>query len=79
VPDVTDKPEAEARTSLEGAGFTVKVRHRDVTDPTQNGVVLEQTPAADEERPKGSRVTIVVGQLPATPTPTASPTATPTL
>jgi len=79
VPDVTDKPEDEARATLEGAGFTVKVRKRDVTDPTQDGVVLEQTPVADEERPKGSRVTIVVGQVPATPTPTASPTATPTI
>jgi beta-lactam-binding protein with PASTA domain len=40
--------------------------------------VLDQTPPAGEERPKGSRVTIVVGRLgTATPSPTASPTTTP--
>jgi hypothetical protein len=40
--------------------------------------VLEQSPAADEERRKGSRVTIVVGRTAtATPSPTASPTTTP--
>jgi len=79
VPDVTDDQEAEARTALETAGFTVKVRRRAVTDPAQDGVVLDQTPAADEERPKGSRVTIIVGQAPAaTPTPTVSPTPTAT-
>jgi beta-lactam-binding protein with PASTA domain len=48
-----------------------------VTDLTQDGVVLDQTPAADETRPKGSRVTIVVGRAAATPTPTVSPTPTP--
>jgi beta-lactam-binding protein with PASTA domain len=36
--------------------------------------VIEQTPPADEERRQGSRVTIVVGRLPAaTPTPTPTP------
>jgi serine/threonine-protein kinase len=79
VPDVVDKKEDEARTALEAAGFTVKVRQQAVTDPAQDGVVLDQTPGADEERPKGSRVTIIVGQAPAaTPTPTVSPTPTAT-
>jgi len=41
--------------------------------------VLDQSPAAGEERQGGSRVTIVVGRLEAaaTPTPTPTPTATP--
>jgi eukaryotic-like serine/threonine-protein kinase len=76
VPDVTDRSEADARAALESAGFTVKVREQTVTDETQDGTVLDQTPAGDEERPKGSRVTIVVGRV-ATPSP--SPTATPTV
>jgi hypothetical protein len=38
--------------------------------------VLAQTPAADEERRQGSRVTIVVGRL-AEPTATPTPTAVP--
>jgi eukaryotic-like serine/threonine-protein kinase len=77
IPDVVDLSEDEARTQLESAGFTVKVRDQTVTDPTQDKTVLEQSPAADEQRRKGSRVTIVVGRI-ATPTPTPTPTATPT-
>jgi serine/threonine protein kinase len=77
VPDVTDQKKAEAQAALEAAGFTVNVRERTVTDPTQVNVVLDQTPAADEERPKGSPVTIVVGRAATpTPSPTVSPTAT---
>jgi beta-lactam-binding protein with PASTA domain len=79
VPDVSDKTEDEARTALEAAGFKVRVRQQTVTDPAQVGVVLDQTPAADDERPKGSRVTIVVGAAAtASPTATPSPSATPT-
>ena len=79
VPDVVDSTEEEATTTLEGAGFEVRVREQTVTDPEQDGVVLDQSPAADEERRQGSRVTIVVGRLEvaATPTPTPTPTATP--
>jgi eukaryotic-like serine/threonine-protein kinase len=78
IPDVVDLSEDEARTQLEAAGFTVKVRDQTVTDPAQDGLVLEQSPAADEARPKGSRVTIVVGRAAtATPSPTATPTAVP--
>jgi serine/threonine-protein kinase len=77
VPDVADKKEDDARTELEAAGFKVRVREQTVTDPAQVGVVLSQTPDADEERAKGSRVTIVVGAAAtATPSPSASPTAT---
>jgi beta-lactam-binding protein with PASTA domain len=56
----------------------VRVRDQTVTDPAQDGIVLDQSPAADEQRRKGSRVTIVVGRAAtATPSPSASPTATP--
>jgi beta-lactam-binding protein with PASTA domain len=79
VPDVTDDKQADAQAALEEAGFQVRVRQQTVTDTTQVGIVLDQTPAADDERPKGSRVTIVVGvAATATPSPTASPTATAT-
>jgi eukaryotic-like serine/threonine-protein kinase len=78
VPDVVEATEEEAQSDLEDAGFTVRVREQTVTDQAQDGVVLDQTPPAGEERPKGSRVTIVVGRLgTATPSPTASPTTTP--
>jgi serine/threonine-protein kinase len=78
VPDVVDDTEQDARTALEDAGFVVRVRARTTTNPDEDGVVLEQNPAADEERPKGSRVTIVVGRLSTTATPTPTPTPTPT-
>jgi serine/threonine-protein kinase len=78
IPDVVDLTEDEARTELENAGFEVRVRDQEVTDPEQDGVVLDQTPAADEERRQGSRVTIVVGRLAeSTPTATPSPTVVP--
>ncbi len=77
VPDVVDQSEDDATTTLEDAGFQVRVRDRATTSAEEDGVVLEQSPAGDEERPKGSRVTIIVGRLgTATPTPTPTPTAT---
>jgi beta-lactam-binding protein with PASTA domain/predicted Ser/Thr protein kinase len=77
VPDVVDSTEEEATATLEDAGFEVRVREQTVTDPAQDGVVLEQSPAADEERRQGSRVTIVVGRAEAAATPTPTPTSTP--
>jgi eukaryotic-like serine/threonine-protein kinase len=77
VPDVVDETEEDATTALEDAGFKVRARDRTTTAPDEDGVVLEQSPAGDEERPKGSQVTIIVGRLETTtPTPTPTPTAT---
>ncbi len=58
VPDVFRKPEAEARSALEAAGFRVEVAH-DKGDPVF-GQVYEQTAAAGSELAKGSTVTIKV-------------------
>jgi eukaryotic-like serine/threonine-protein kinase len=78
IPDVVDESEEDATKTLEDAGFDVRVRDQTVTDPAQDGIVLEQSPAADEQRRKGSRVTIVVGRAAtATPSPSATPTVTP--
>ncbi len=78
VPDVVDQAEEDATKTLEDAGFKVRVRDRATTNPEEDGVVLEQSPEGDEERPRGSRVTIIVGRLgTATPAPTLTPTATP--
>jgi eukaryotic-like serine/threonine-protein kinase len=77
VPDVVDQSEDDATNTLEDAGFKVRVRDRATTNPEEDAVVLEQSPEGDEERPKGSRVTIIVGRLgTATATPTATPTPT---
>ncbi|HEX5619226.1 MAG TPA: PASTA domain-containing protein, partial [Solirubrobacteraceae bacterium] len=80
IPDVVDETEDDATQILEEAGFEVRVRQRTVTTDDDVGIVLEQRPAEGEERAKGSRVTIIVGQLAtSTPTPTPTATATPTV
>jgi beta-lactam-binding protein with PASTA domain len=76
IPDVVDLTEEEAQAELEEAGFEVTVRDEAITDPADEGIVLDQTPAAGEERRQGSRVTIVVGRAAAataTPSPTTEP------
>jgi serine/threonine-protein kinase len=80
VPDVVDQPEAQATKTLRDAGLGVRVRDVDTSDPTKDGVVLDQNPAAGEQRKRGATVTIQVGRLTAspTPTPTSTPTPTPT-
>ncbi len=77
IPDVVEMSEDEAQSALEDAGFEVRVRDQAVTDEAQDGVVLDQSPAAEEERSQGSTVTIVVGRLEAEATPTPSPTTVP--
>jgi beta-lactam-binding protein with PASTA domain len=41
----------------------VRIRREDVTDPTQDGVVLEQDPEANATAPRGSEVAITVGEM----------------
>ena len=76
IPDVVDLTEEEAQADLEDAGFEVTVRDQDTTDPEQDGIVLDQSPGAGEERRQGSRVTIIVGRV-AESTPTPEPTQEP--
>ena len=76
VPDVLGVTEDEATTTLEDAGFEVRVRDTEVTDPTQEGVVLDQAPDPGEERAEGSTIRIAIGRL-AEPTATPSPTTVP--
>ena len=64
VPDVVGDDEETARTTLEEAGFTVRVRQVPV-DPTQDGLVQSQDPVGDTQAERGSRVTIDVGEAPA--------------
>jgi eukaryotic-like serine/threonine-protein kinase len=77
IPDVVDLTEEEAQADLEDAGFEVSVRDQAITDPADEGIVLDQSPAAGEERRQGSRVTIVVGRATPESTPTPSPTTAP--
>jgi serine/threonine-protein kinase len=72
VPFVTDLSEAGALSALRAEGLKGSVRRRDVTDAAQDGVVLEQRPAAGSDVDSGSTVVLVVGRFtepPATTTP----------
>jgi serine/threonine-protein kinase len=59
VPDVTNKPLAEAKSMLEGKGF--KVREERVNSAqVQADTVIAQDPGANERAKKGSEVTLTV-------------------
>ena len=77
-------------TLLQQAGFLVTIVKQDVTDPSQDGLVLAEDPHAGKKAQQGASVTITVGQLvqqppptttavttTTTPTPTTTPTTTP--
>jgi eukaryotic-like serine/threonine-protein kinase len=86
VPSVVGQNEAEAAAALGRAGFTPKAQNTTTTQPTQVGIVLNQSPAAGTRANKGATVTIRIGVLgtptgpttPTTTTPTTPTTTTPT-
>ncbi len=63
VPDVSSQAEDDAITTLEAAGFQVDVQREGTDDPALDGFVLRQDPTGGSRAPKGSTVTIVVGQF----------------
>jgi eukaryotic-like serine/threonine-protein kinase len=63
VPDVTGEDEATARSDLEAAGFQVSVVDEPTTDQNEDGVVVDEDPAAGTSIPAGSLVTIYVGRF----------------
>jgi serine/threonine-protein kinase len=62
VPDVTSDNETTAASTLRAAGFKVESADRATTDPSADGVVLDQDPVAGTQAPQGSTVTIFVGR-----------------
>jgi len=76
VPDVSSFSRADAIATLRNSGFKVVVDTSDVSDPSLDGVVLFQTPAAGSMVDPGTTVTITVGQYSAPPPPTTAPTTT---
>jgi eukaryotic-like serine/threonine-protein kinase len=63
VPDVIGDDEATARERLEKVGFKVDVVDQDTSDPAEDGIVVDQDPAASARRKPGALVTIFVGVL----------------
>ncbi|MFF5214052.1 Stk1 family PASTA domain-containing Ser/Thr kinase [Micromonospora sp. NPDC000442] len=82
VPSVVGLPEAEAKRTLERAGFKVEPELGDEVPADQAGRVIDQSPNANTERTKGSTVKIVVSvpepEDPDPPTQTPPTTGAPT-
>jgi eukaryotic-like serine/threonine-protein kinase len=62
VPDTTGLSESSARQQLTGAGFQVDSVDQSVSDPSQDGMVVDQTPAGGTSAHKGDTITITVGR-----------------
>ena len=62
VPDVTGLDAESAQQQLTAAGFRVQVDNQPVSDASQDGVVIDESPAGGSQAAKGSTVTITVGQ-----------------
>jgi beta-lactam-binding protein with PASTA domain len=75
VPDVVNLDLETARATLIAAKFKVRVAATDTQDPTQDNVVVSQSPGALTNAKPGSVVTITVAHLAPPPT---SPSTTPT-
>jgi serine/threonine-protein kinase len=63
VPDVTGLDEATATAQLQSKGFVVQSRDRVTSDSAEDGLVVEQRPAALGKVKPGSTVTIYVGRF----------------
>jgi serine/threonine-protein kinase len=67
VPGVVNQPQDAATDLLEEAGLVVgDITPRPTTDPAQEGIVLESSPAPGAEVEEGSEVDLVVGAAPDT-------------
>jgi serine/threonine-protein kinase len=62
VPDVVGQTEDAARAQIQNAGFTVVSQDEPATDPSQDGAVVDEQPAAGTQAPRGSEITIYVGR-----------------
>ncbi len=60
VPDVTGLDQADARAKLDATGFEVSVVEEPTDDSSQDGVVLDQSPAGGTDARQGAVVTITV-------------------
>jgi serine/threonine-protein kinase len=74
VPDLVGLSETEASGTLTAAGLVPRTTLRDVTDQSQDGIVLAQRPAAGTQVKQGAPVRLFVGQLVQTPTSPTTPT-----
>jgi eukaryotic-like serine/threonine-protein kinase len=62
-PDVIGEEVSTARAMIRDAGLRPSTVFEDVTDPSQDGIVLDQDPSGGTEVEPGSTVTILVGRF----------------
>jgi serine/threonine-protein kinase len=63
VPEVVGETAGDARAMIQDAGFRPRTVFQDVTDPLEEGVVLDQDPAGGSQVRPGMTITIYVGRL----------------
>jgi serine/threonine-protein kinase len=63
VPVVLNLNQAQAEQRITDAGLTPSVVYQPVTDPSQDGIVIDQNPSAGADAKSGEIVIITVGQL----------------
>jgi eukaryotic-like serine/threonine-protein kinase len=63
VPDVEGRTRRDAAAQLRAAGLVPSATEQDVTDPAQDGVVIDERPGAGTQLAKGKQVVIVIGVL----------------
>ena len=63
VPSVQGLSEQNARSAIEGAGLTPRVETQTVPNQNQDGVVITQSPSANQQANRGDTVTIFVGDF----------------
>ena len=61
VPDVTTEDAATAQQDLQNAGFTVIQVNWPVSDSSQDGVVVAQTPVGGKQVPNGAAIVVYIG------------------
>jgi serine/threonine-protein kinase len=62
VPELTGLSQPDAEAALSARGLAPRVSFRDVSDQAQDGIVLDQRPAAGSETSAGGPVRIFVGR-----------------
>jgi serine/threonine-protein kinase len=63
VESVIGDTQQAGRATLRAQGLKVSVQKQDVTDPEDDGVIIEQAPSGGSRVPRGTTVSIVIGHL----------------
>ncbi|HEY5058975.1 MAG TPA: Stk1 family PASTA domain-containing Ser/Thr kinase [Gaiellaceae bacterium] len=68
VPDVTNEDVSSATNELDTAGFRPRIIYQSVTDPSQDGVVLDEEPQGGTQAAPNSVIRLTVGRIETTTT-----------